>query len=227
VSAVTDWVHENVCATTAQKSCTCTDTCREGQTVRILVQHDQKPTETSWSLYTIDGTWIGQQNQGDVTTPMQWITKSFTLSPGVYKLTIGDSGKNGICCSFGRGYFSVASGSMISKVFYRNNGRFGASTEYKFAVVPNNANSVLSTVVVLHDNHPEETSWTLRNNAGNLLLAERKGSVTTPGSFVAESTSLTTGGYRFFVGDSGVNGICCNHGRGYFSLDVDQHAVHT
>ncbi len=72
------------------------------------------------------------------------------------------------------------------------------------------------------DNHPEETSWELRDQTGEIVYADGPfpGS---PGLFATDTLQLTGGQcYDFIIYDSGGNGICCNYGIGLYSLkDAD------
>jgi hypothetical protein len=91
VSAVAEWIDGMICATTNDMDnypCMCfeegpNNLCAENQLVTITVQHDNFPAETAWSLYRIDGTWIEQQIQGNVTTPMQLVQKTVSLDEGI------------------------------------------------------------------------------------------------------------------------------------------------
>ena len=105
------------------------------QEITVEVFLDDFPEETDWTLQDENGTTVlsgGAYGSGDGQT-----LKSATLSEGLgsYTFTITDSWRDGICCSYGSGYYEIkvdgisthgGSGSGV--------GNFGSSDSYTFSV---------------------------------------------------------------------------------------------
>lgn len=66
------------------------------------------------------------------------------------------------------------------------------------------------------DNYPDETSWTLTNEAGAVI--DQGSGYTTKGQTVSKSWNLAEGKYTFAIHDSYGDGICCSYGSGSYSL---------
>ena len=78
------------------------------------------------------------------------------------------------------------------------------------------------TVIVVLDNYPEETDWTLKDDQGNTVLSG--GGYANPGDIGATKTqtlSNANGDYTFNITDSFNDGICCSWGSGYYEIQVD------
>ncbi|HNS17607.1 MAG TPA: Omp28-related outer membrane protein [Bacteroidales bacterium] len=90
-----------------------------------------------------------------------------------------------------------------------------ASTTFTDDVLVSSANLYL---LYRLDNHPEETSWELRDQTGEILYSDGPfpGS---PGLFATDTFELAGGQcYDFIIHDSGGDGICCAYGTGLYSL---------
>jgi hypothetical protein len=82
------------------------------------------------------------------------------------------------------------------------------------------------TISVVHDGQPRETAWTLSQKETNFALYKQvRGSVVSPGRAITRKFFLNPGVYRFFITDSGNNGLCCRRGRGSFSINVSGRQV--
>ena len=73
-------------------------------------------------------------------------------------------------------------------------------------------------VIVVHDNYPEETSWSLVDPNGNALLSQAQDSVFQVAVVVSRTVSVTPGQYSFTIDDSVGDGICCGYGTGQYEI---------
>jgi len=69
------------------------------------------------------------------------------------------------------------------------------------------------------DNFPEETSWRIRNENGDILASESEYDVMHESMFNHEYC-LPVGCYAFVIDDSAGDGICCAWGDGYYKGSV-------
>jgi len=74
------------------------------------------------------------------------------------------------------------------------------------------------TLSITFDNYPEETAWTLRNDAGATVASGGTYGNQPDGSTLAETFCLPNDCYTFTITDSFGDGICCGFGNGSYSL---------
>jgi len=87
--------------------------------------------------------------------------------------------------------------------------------------VPTNPSGVATVeVIVVHDDYPEETSWSLVDPNGNTLLSQAPDSVLQDALVVSRSVRVTPGQYTFTIDDSVGDGICCGYGTGEYEIMV-------
>jgi hypothetical protein len=77
----------------------------------------------------------------------------------------------------------------------------------------------------VHDEFPEETGWTLRDSAGDLIARQFTGSYNTEGGTTVETRNITAGIYTVEMTDSAGDGICCEYGSGSFKITVDDETI--
>jgi hypothetical protein len=75
------------------------------------------------------------------------------------------------------------------------------------------------TVTILTDNYPGETTWTLTDADGNLMM--NGGPYANSGTEYSQQGTLCSGCYTFTINDSYGDGICCGYGNGSFNVTVD------
>ena len=82
---------------------------------------------------------------------------------------------------------------------------------------PNGQN--LISIVLTTDNYPGETSWNLKDQAGNTILSNPAltGATTTTTTICVNSNACLL----FTINDSYGDGICCGYGQGSYSLQVN------
>ncbi|MBU8892286.1 MAG: S8 family serine peptidase [Bacteroidales bacterium] len=82
------------------------------------------------------------------------------------------------------------------------------------------------TLTITFDNYPEETSWTLKNNAGSTVASGGTYASQADGStLVIPINDLEDDCYDFTILDSYGDGICCAYGSGSYTLEVTGGAV--
>ena len=81
------------------------------------------------------------------------------------------------------------------------------------------------TLTINLDNYPEETSWDIQNDAGDVVASGGTYGSQPDGSQVVELACLVDGCYDFTIYDSYGDGICCAYGTGDYTLTDDTGAV--
>lgn len=139
------------------------------------------------------------------------------VDPGVYTFHISDSGGDGLGERGKTGYVINADGID-----------FGVSTwflhdekmTFSLPLVDDINTGYCSDdflLVIKTDDKPEETRWDVVNNDnGETVL--RGGPYFLPQSIHTQRACLSDGSYTFNIHDSGGDGVCCNAGKGFFSL---------
>jgi hypothetical protein len=98
--------------------------------VKLVVNHDATPRETSWVLQK-GSTVIAKQLTNSVTARNKVVRKTFTLTKGTYTFRIEDSNGDGLCCKYGNGSWGLYTGDA-SDVLYESNGIFGTNQTKTF-----------------------------------------------------------------------------------------------
>lgn len=190
------------------------NTCNDNE-VTLNLNFDRYASETSWTLKNSAGQTLysgSGYNNGDNN-----ITETFCLPDGCYDFTITDSYGDGICCSYGNGSYSLAAGNNT----LASGGQFG-STETKQICVGSgggggsNCNGTEVALNLDFDRYASETSWTVKNSAGQTLYSGN--GYTNGDNNITETFCLPTGCYNFTINDSYGDGICCSYGNGSYSL---------
>jgi hypothetical protein len=73
-------------------------------------------------------------------------------------------------------------------------------------------------VVVILDNYPEETAWSIKNTSGEIVATGAYSTANPDGSIVVEPLCLPDGCYSFIITDSYGDGICCTYGFGAYGI---------
>ena len=115
--------------------------------------------------------------------------------------------------------------SSPSKLFRMNSLRLLVATALcAWLVLPSQSLAQCSgsfelTVTLLTDNYPGETTWSLTDDAGSVLL--QGGPYNQVATTYTESICADPGCYTFTINDSFGDGICCFYGPGSYSVLVD------
>jgi Trypsin len=75
-------------------------------------------------------------------------------------------------------------------------------------------------VNILLDDYPTETGFQITDSNANIVAGYRAGSFDTPNSLFTETLGLPPGEYELLVEDQHGDGLCCEYGRGNFSIDA-------
>ena len=83
---------------------------------------------------------------------------------------------------------------------------------------PTGCNGTEVTLTIILDNYPEETSWTIANDAGQTVASGGTYGNFADGATVTETICLVDDCYTFTINDSYGDGICCSYGSGSYAL---------
>jgi len=83
---------------------------------------------------------------------------------------------------------------------------------------PTGCNGTEVTLSITFDNYPEETSWTLTNDAGQTVESGGTYGSQADGSTLTIDLCLVDDCYTFTMNDSYGDGICCSYGNGSYTL---------
>ncbi|MFT7119952.1 MAG: subtilisin family serine protease/chitodextrinase [Neolewinella sp.] len=86
------------------------------------------------------------------------------------------------------------------------------------ACPPTSCNGTETTLTITFDNYPEETSWTLTNDAGAVVESGGTYGGQADGSTLSIDLCLADDCYTFNITDAYGDGICCAYGNGSYSL---------
>lgn len=89
------------------------------------------------------------------------------------------------------------------------------TVKYNFTAAPLAGSQV--TVYLKTDNNPQETTWVIKDIAGNTLATG--GPYAEPKKIYSSVVELGFGTcYEFTINDAGGNGMCCTNGTGFFKV---------
>ncbi|BDS11020.1 trypsin-like peptidase domain-containing protein [Aureispira anguillae] len=77
---------------------------------------------------------------------------------------------------------------------------------------------IATSLSLTFDNYPEETSWTIKNNAGTTVASGGTYASQADGSTLVINQCLDAGCYTLTINDSYGDGICCAYGNGSYTL---------
>jgi hypothetical protein len=90
-----------------------------------------------------------------------------------------------------------------------------------FAIEEAEATTFTLFLYVKPDDNPEETTWDVKDDQGNVV--ESGGPYSVPGVIVRDTIELSEEGcYTFTIYDSEGTGLCCSDGNGLYFLEDDQ-----
>jgi len=164
-----------------------------------------------------EATWIlTSEDDGSVierSTPLQENTLFLTdicLLYGCYKLTIFDTGEDGI------GNYRGFVDNMVDPIF-ANGDWNGASMEYTFCDCP--SNQFLLQLEVFTDENPTETSWDIFA-LDNSIIASNPTNMQ-PSTLYKSEYCLIYACYMFQIRDDSGDGICCGNGNGSYTGSIE------
>lgn len=183
----------------------------ECKTLHIHVEPDRFPEEISWELSLLPDQCVAKGGASGAVVEV--------CSAGQYIFDIHDSYGDGICCNHGEGYYLLV---LDEEIIYEGTGEYGFGERVEFvlnqtAEPPPLAQCGSLEVSITPDDFPLEVQWQL----------ERDGELVTTGDYKGMLVDLCQEGeYRFNITDSWGDGICCEHGKGSYTLRVDGELLH-
>jgi len=223
--------------------------------LELQIRFDEFPEEVGWILRLNEDGASATSRQSEViafkparsysnTLKDQLITETIHLvEAGDYTFHFLDSFSDGVCCKYGDGYYRLYDGviedgallasgnasgkSRESTTFSISTGGTRAPTLAPAPTVSPAPTAPLVTVdiYILPDNYPADIGWRILDENGRTVASVSAGSYTTA-DVIEESVSLQSDSvYTFVITDEFENGICCDHGNGFFRLDTDNGLV--
>lgn len=177
-----------------------TGTCPGQVKIRVIIQPDTKPQETSWDLVTAAGDTL---KKGLANSDSVCVSDTVCV-----KFTIHDAGANGLCCTFGIGNYAVYYGDLKVRSNYKFKSSESVNMGCKSCQPQPNEKQI--KVYINPDRFPEEISWDLVNGNGDTLAKGK-----TAGDTICVSSQNCL---RFSMHDSYGDGICCNQGLGDYAV---------
>jgi len=176
--------------------------CPETAIITIEVMTDDYGNETTWELVEQGGGIVASGGPYDPYLP-ELYTYNVEVSPtSCYDFTIYDSWGNGICCSYGTGYYNVYyEGDLVG-----SGGDFGTSeTVSDIGGGCDGRSDAVITIDLLTDAWGYETSWTLSEQGGGVVGS---GSGYGDDSFYSIDVDVdSTSCYDFTINDDYGDGI--------------------
>ena len=213
--------------------------------INFSLTFDQHPWQNSWELTDEDGEIIASDDNFGSALANTTIQEEFCLDEACYTLTIYDIVGNGICCSTGDGNYSVTNtdGEVIAM-----GGTFGGAVsiqicdgqipEVCFDGIDNDLDGLVDcedpdceedqaciscmdhvvNLLINFDNYPEETSWEILDEQGEVVYFGVGSTDFPDGSTASFGYCLPEGCYDFRILDSHNDGLCCTFGEGSYVL---------
>ena len=204
------------------------------------IRTDSSGSETSWKLeqQTSSGTWVkftsGPQSNTNYRASTTYRGSACLPGAKMYRLTVLDSGGDGICCSKGSGTYSYSVGGVTE---YSSGQRrtFTDTATHTFYVglpapapISGRANvcddgEKQIGIRITTDNYGAENSWELRSlTTGNVVESAGLGTYAN-GASRTDSVDVCVpfGRYQFTMNDGVGDGICCENGNGKYLLYID------
>jgi len=111
-----------------------------GGKVDVEIMSDNYGAETTWEVINTNDS--GKAMQGGPYSANNLATASNCLGFGNYEFKIYDSYGDGMCCSYGSGYYKLS----LDDELLKEGGSFGSSDEYLFEITQNNTPPTLAPI---------------------------------------------------------------------------------
>jgi hypothetical protein len=186
--------------------------------VEVIVQHDNYPGDTGWTLKDSNGAVLLFQNTGSYQTSNGQVSRTVSVPDGTYEFEIKDSYDDGICCSEGDGYYEIKINGESPAIVSGNSFRSRVAENFLVGT----PTSVEYVVNVQYDRFPEETAWSLEAPNGDSIVGVGANVGVAPYAeynFLLGADLLVPGeDYVLKLEDTYGDGFCCQYGRGYIRL---------
>jgi hypothetical protein len=190
--------------------------------LKIKTEADESTDITPWSLTRMgENDTVVAIGAGESISFVDPITFDECVDPGVYTFHISDSTGDGLGERGSTGYIISADGIDlgVSTWFLHDE-----KMTFTLPLVDEAESGDVCTddflLIIKTDNKPEEMHWdVVDNEKGETLL--KGGPYSLPQSVHTHRACLSSGNYTFNMHDSSSDGICCDNGRGFYSLYKD------
>ncbi|MBU0618155.1 MAG: hypothetical protein KKI02_10595 [Planctomycetes bacterium] len=186
---------------------------RGDATITIEIFTDNYGSETTWELVEQGGGVVASGGPYDFYNPTLY-TYDVTVDPtSCYDFTIYDAWGDGICCSYGIGYYNV----YYETELVCSGGDFGSSE-----TCPNigggcgGGGDATIDIVILTDNYGSETTWQVTQWGGGVIASGGPYNDNTLYQIAVEVNPDSC--YDFTIYDAYGDGICCSYGEGYYEV---------
>jgi len=201
--------------------------------ITVVINLDNLPFETSWSLTTLNGRTLQQGLPGQYIAQGGEIMEVIEVEEDkeyIFQLT--DTFGDGICCEYGGGDAAVYLGNEknAEMMIVKDDGEYGFGRAHNFIasnnetfVAPTLPPSVTKTVITVYiqtDSFlPSETGWYVQSENGRVVRRARAGDYTRPGEVATLTFPATLGlWHNFTITDSASDGLCCRYGHGFAAV---------
>lgn len=192
----------------------------------IALATDQFGSETYWSL-------ARDRDQYPVAFGTQLASEStydyFECLPSdCYTFTLFDSRKDGLCCEFGEGSYSIT----VDDILLGESEPFESLISYSFGTCATDSPPkeprpacVDISAVVRTDSYPAETTLSLVDESDGAQIWSRAFDQANTVYDDMKECVNPSGCFTFTIDDSYEDGLCCAYGSGYVTLTYDGETV--
>lgn len=185
----------------------------------LAITLDNYGSETTWNLKNASGEVVaagGPYADGANGTVMR---ETICVESGCYTLSILDAYGDGLCCTYGNGKYELTdkTGNVLA-----SGSQFTGQDVTDFCLGsgpdPDDCDGEYVTMALTLDHFGSETTWDVKNEAGEVIYsggpyADKKG-----GSVVRDTFCLPKGCNLFTIYDADGDGICCEFANGAIQL---------
>jgi hypothetical protein len=223
----------------------------------VEIKFDNYANETSWEITNSSGAILA--SGGPYTSSLNGTTQSYPIcltASACLNFKIKDSYGDGICCSYGNGYYNV----KFNGTTLITGGQFTTSDTKPFCVLasgggsatptcsdgikngtetgidcggscpacPTSGSNVNGIIEIRFDGYASETAWNIKNSGGSILASGGSYTTSLNNTLQTYPVSLPANAcLTFTITDSYGDGICCNYGNGYYNVKFNGNVLAT
>merc|ERR1712194_855767 len=192
--------------------------CPESESeIKLELKTDFYVPESAWSVKNSAGVTVIERASNHYPSANTDYSENYCITPGEYEFEITDSYGDGICCSYGSGYYKMYEGSTL----LIEGGQFTHSEKKSFTVGPAFSCPESESEIKLElktDFYVPESAWSVKNSAGVTVIERASNHYPSANTDYSENYCITPGEYVFEITDSWGDGICCVGGNGYYKM---------
>merc|ERR1712151_362321 len=200
-----------------------------GNYFRLTVKTDNYGAETSFELKS--GNTLIWQMPDALSSNTEYVYPPLCLLPNPYEFTITDTYGDGMCCSYGEGFYRyTVDGTDIVK----EGGEFTNSDVSTFVIEsdgpiptsppvtsptspPDTCNTELFKMMLWIDSKSNETAYELKKEDNTLIF----GDTNLVGNQTITQEACLGEGEKYIFKITDLDGICCDSGIGSYTLTLD------